>query len=116
MMTFPLFCAKYRASYEKLQKKLCILDEPYKVDELRMAWENYISGEWYAKAFKPYALAQSNVKFYDYQIRLALAEQLTYHDDKSLLEFKASSPDTFEWAVADYYKRLYEEREKEEKN
>lgn len=116
MMTLAIYCAKYRASYEKLQKKLCILDEPYKLDELKAAWQSYISSEWYAKAFKPYALAQSNVKFYDYQIRLAFADKLTYHDDKSLLEFKESDPDTFVWVVEEYYRKLYDEREKEEKN
>jgi hypothetical protein len=109
MMKFETYCNKYRSSYERLAKKLCILDAPYNFEQLQAAWRTYTGGQWYAKAFKPYALAQSNVRFYDYQIRLALADKLTYHDDKSLLDFKELHPDTFEWAVKDYYTKVYEE-------
>lgn len=109
MMCLDTYINKYQSSYKKLAKKLCILEEPYNCEQLEAAWRTYTGNQWYAKAFKPYALAQSNVKFYDYQIRIALADKFTYNDDKSLLEFKEMYPDTFQWAVNDYYTKLYEQ-------
>lgn len=72
-MDYATYRNRYEAAYEKLAGKVNVMDGGYSDDELREAYRIYtVRGEWYFRAFKPSALASTNVLFYEYQIRGAL--------------------------------------------
>ena len=74
-MTFDSFKNRYYKAYDKQLTKLNVLDDALTEQQLKSAYDTYKNTDlWYHRAFRPSALAQMNVIYYDYQIRNAFPE------------------------------------------
>lgn len=84
-MDYNTYLQRYLRAYKNQEKQINLLDEPYSDEELRQAYHIYNDHSiWYYKAFKPATLAQTNVLYYDYQVRQAFEQQGYNYDDDQL--------------------------------
>lgn len=93
-MTYETYKGRYLRAYEKLAAKINLMDGGYSEDEIHEAYDIYMNYSlWYCRAFKPSALASTNVLFYEYQIRGALEWSGYYLTDDELHERVQENPE-----------------------
>lgn len=72
-MTLEQYKNRYVSAYTKQLEQLNLLEQMYTDEQLEEAYRLYTNWSlWYHRAFKPGALAQSNVLYTDYQIHAAV--------------------------------------------
>lgn len=88
MISFEKYAARYRKDYDNnLRRRPAIMDAPYTDAEVLRAYNLYTDRDYeFWTCFKPSALAQSNVAYYDYQIRDAARCAGLDVSDSTLLE------------------------------
>ena len=106
-MTFQVYCIKYNRAYDKQLDKINVLEPRLTKETLQDAYDRYCDPtEEFKSAFKPAAIAQSNVVFYDYQIKAAYEAELgRLPDDETLLYVCRRDPDAICDIVRDWYKK-----------
>lgn len=99
-MTFDSFKNRYCRAYEKQLRKINVIDPMLDDGKLHEAYGIYKQTDlWYHRAFRPSALAQMNVVYYDYQIRNAFPEL----DDEELLDLIYSDPQAIHERIRNSY-------------
>lgn len=112
-MDYNTYKQRYLQAYKKQEQQLNILDKAYSDEQLYQAFKTYNNHNlWYFRAFKPATLAQTNVVYYDYQIKQALEWRLHYYNDPSyaydLADVKEDCKSNPDWIVS-VIKQWYEE-------
>ncbi len=99
-MTFDSFKNRYYKAYDKQLSKINVLEPQLDEHQLKAAYDTYKNTDlWYHRAFRPSALAQMNVVYYDYQIRNAFPEL----DDEQLFDLIDSDPQAIHERIRNSY-------------
>lgn len=100
-MTWEKFKERYNRAYDKQLQKLNVMTERYTESELLEAFNTYCDHSvWFYRAFKPATLAQSNVVYYDFQIRQVFPDT----DDAVLYKMIRNNPVQAKKIVDEYFK------------
>lgn len=104
-MDFDTYKSRYNRAYDKQLEKLNILEPRYSDGQLQEAYLLYTNHDnWFYRAFKPATMAQTNVVYYDWQIREAFRYSCIILAEAELINRCRTSPDEVRRIVDTYYR------------